>query len=201
VSLPTDSQSLARLAQCPLLQDLTTGVLTRSSHARGLAWVSLRSRLRGHPRVLAVSEEERGPLDDRYSCSRSSALPRTPVHDHDAPHCPGVDPTGRTMTGPGCPIASYCDGDSLSLSLQLSRRTSNSFGSSVRFSAAHQPGPGNSVASTAMMMSSYHWPSSQQLCRSRPSCTKPHLRYDAMAPSLNARTRRSTRWTSIDPNA
>ena len=30
------------------------------------------------------------------------------------------------------------------------------------------------------MMSSYHWPSSQQLSRSRPSCTKPHLRYEAM---------------------
>ena len=35
--------------------------------------------------------------------------------------------------------------------------------------AARQPGPGNSVASTAMMMSSYHWLSSQQLSRSRPS--------------------------------
>lgn len=182
MSPPTGSQSLARFAQCPLLQNLTTGVLTRSFHARGLdftgsqrrlerlqirakrsSWnrgsrlrsgpdrsgerqtggyvvgvvrrlvrgsmtiarshnlhrkdhaerrydapmdehapahwprlgVDVRSRLHGHPRVWTVSEEERGPLDDRYSCSRSSAMPRTPVHDHDAPHCPGVDPTGR----------------------------------------------------------------------------------------------------------
>jgi len=43
-----------------------------------------------------VSAEGCGHLDDLYSRARTSSIPRTPVRDHDASHCAGGDPTGRS---------------------------------------------------------------------------------------------------------